>query len=323
MRVAIRRAAHQVLDTPRVLDDPIALRIIGDERADAIRQSPWKHQAPASRAARAFFVARSRFAEDELGRAAARGVAQYVILGAGLDTFAYRHAYPPGSLRLFEVDHPATQVWKRARLSAAGIAIPPSLTYAAVDFERQTLADGLTRAGFDRQAPAFFSWLGVTMYLSGEAFRSTLAFVASTGRGGGLVFDYAVPRESLGLIGRIALDAIAFRVASVGEPFRTFFDPRSLRAELRQAGFGSMTDLGRDELNARYFADRTDGLHVSGELGRVIVATLDGNIACRLPRPEFQGDGGAADAIDRNPLPGRAGFSVESCVSRGVYRASS
>src|SRR5271170_2255196 len=138
-RVAIRRAAHQLLDQPRVLDDPLALRIIGSEAEAALRSNPREDHA-FSRAFRAFMAVRSRFAEDELGRAVAHGVRQYVVLGAGLDTFAYRNAYP--DLRVYEVDHPATQAWKREQLHAASIPIPQSLTFVPIDFERQTLAQG-------------------------------------------------------------------------------------------------------------------------------------------------------------------------------------
>ncbi len=153
-RVAIRRAAHQLLDQPKVLDDPLALRIIGTEAAEELRSNP-KEDHAFSRAFRAFMVARSRYAEDELARAVGHGVRQYVVLGAGLDTFAYRNPYP--GLRVFEVDHPATQAWKREQLQAAGIAIPPSLTFVPIDFEQQTLADGLGQSGFDLQARRRFS----------------------------------------------------------------------------------------------------------------------------------------------------------------------
>src|ERR1700733_996414 len=158
-RVAIRRAAHQLLDEPKVLDDPLALRIIGSEAAAELRSNPKEHHA-FSRAFRAFMAARSRFAEDELAGAVARGVRQYVVLGAGLDTFAYRN--PHAGLRVFEVDHPATQEWKRERLRAANISVPSSLTFVPIDFERKTLDVGLEQRGFDANAPAFFSWLGVT-----------------------------------------------------------------------------------------------------------------------------------------------------------------
>src|SRR5262245_36371831 len=192
MRVAARRAAHQLLDHPRVLEDPIALPIIGPEAAAKVRSEPLPYRGRPGRSLRAFLVARSRFAEDELARAVARGTRQYVILGAGLDTFAYRNPHENAGLRVFEVDFPATQAWKRRKLTAASIAIPPSLTFAPVDFERQTLAAGLAVAGFDASGPAFFSWLGVSMYLSAEAIDSTLQFVASLPPGGGIVFDYAV-----------------------------------------------------------------------------------------------------------------------------------
>src|SRR6204780_882647 len=145
-RVAIRRAAHQLLDNPKVLDDPLALRIIGAEAANLLRTDPKEHHAFA-RAFRAFMAARSRFAEDELARAVERGVTQYVILGAGLDTFAYRNPHP--GLRVFEIDHSATQAWKREQLQSAGIAIPPSLTFVPVDFEHQTLANALARSGLN------------------------------------------------------------------------------------------------------------------------------------------------------------------------------
>ena len=152
-RVAIRRAAHQLLDEPRVLDDPLALRIIGSETAEALRSNPKEHHA-FSRAFRAFMAARSRYAEDELASAVARGVAQYVVLGAGLDTFAYRNPHP--GLQVFEVDHPATQAWKRAQLEAAEIAIPSSLSFVPIDFENQTLEEGLRCSAFNPGAARSF-----------------------------------------------------------------------------------------------------------------------------------------------------------------------
>jgi methyltransferase (TIGR00027 family) len=273
-RVAIRRAAHQLLDNPKVLDDPIALRIIGREAARRLRDGSDDQQGRFARAVRAFMVARSRYAEDELALAIARGATQYVILGAGLDTFAYRNPYAAGALRVFEVDHPATQEWKRGRLAAAGIPTPESVTYAPVDFEEQALSAELARAGFKTDVITFFSWLGVTMYLEPAAIKATLGYVASTPRGGGVVFDYAVPRSSLSWVGRIALDAMSRRVARSGEPFRTFFDPRELAAQMRAMGFTSIEDFGKDEINARHFKDRADGLRVGGSLGRVLAARL-------------------------------------------------
>ena len=274
MRVAMRRAAHQLFDSPRVLDDPLALAIIGPEAASQLTAEARTQSGTVSRSLRAFMAVRSRLAEDELARGVRRGAVQYVILGAGLDTFAYRSPYPESALRIFEVDHPATQAWKQRKLAAAGIAVPPSLTFVPVDFETETLASGLALGRFDPRQPAFFAWLGVTMYLTNGAIASTLDLIRSTAPGGGLVFDYAVPRASLGWVERVAFDTISALVASAGEPFRTFFDPQDLRARLGRTGFHSIEDFGRDELNARYFADRADGLRLRGGLGRIISAQV-------------------------------------------------
>jgi len=273
LRVAMRRAAHQILDSPKVLDDPIALPILNPETRARIEAERGQSGDLASRSLRAFMVVRSRYAEDELARAVARGAMQYVILGAGLDTFAYRNPYPKSALRVFEVDHPSTQEWKLTRLAEGSIAVPASLTFAPVDFECQSLADGLERANFRRDAVTFFSWLGVTPYLTAEAMNATASFIASMPKGSGVVFDYAVPRESLSFLGRLAFDRIASRVAVAGEPFRLFFDPESLKQQLTGIGFRSLEDLGSDEMNARYFSNRQDGLRVRGSLGRIMSAT--------------------------------------------------
>ncbi len=268
-RVAIRRAAHQLLDQPRVLDDPLALRIIGSEAAEELRSNPKEHHA-FSRTFRAFMAARSRFAEDELARAVALGVTQYVVLGAGLDTFAYRNPHP--GLRVFEVDHPDTQAWKRAQLQAADIAIPSSLTLVPIDFEQETLADGLAQSGFNGGAPAFFSWLGVTPYLTREACLMTLSFIARLPPGSGVVFDFAVEPALLNAGQRQALAALSKRVARYGEPFQLFFDPGKLQEELRTLGFHRTEFLQGKDLNARYFKDRRDGLLVRGSLGHLMAA---------------------------------------------------
>jgi methyltransferase (TIGR00027 family) len=274
LRVAMRRAAHQLADEPKVLDDPIALRILGPRAIARLQGGEGTGDDRLSKALRAFMAARSRYAEDELARAIARGTAQYVVLGAGLDTFAYRNPHAEAALRVFEVDYPATQEWKRRQLAATEIAIPPSVTFAPVDFERQTLEEGLRDAGFDRGKPAFFSWLGVSMYLTDEAIAATLGFVASLPPGGGIVFDYVVPRESLGILERMALDALSRRVESAGEPFVTVFEPKALAERLIRIGFRSVEDLGSDEINARYFEGRADGLRVMGNVGRLLSAEV-------------------------------------------------
>ena len=268
-RVAIRRAAHQLLDNPKVLDDPLALRIIGSEAANDLRSNPKEHHA-FSRAFRAFMAARSRYAEDELARAVAHGVRQYVVLGAGLDTFGYRNPHP--GLHVFEVDHPSTQTWKREQLQAADIKIPPSLTFVPIDFEKQTLANGLENSGLDANSAAFFSWLGVTPYLTREACIGTLSFIAGMPAGSGVVFDFAVDPALLNPGQRQALDALSKRVAAAGEPFQLFFDPNKLQDELKRLGFRRTEFLQGKDLNARYFNDRTDGLLVRGSIGHLMAA---------------------------------------------------
>lgn len=215
-------------------------------------------------------AARSRYAEDELARAVAQGVTQYVILGAGLDTFAYRNPHP--GLRVFEIDHPATQAWKREQLQSAAIPIPPSLTFVPIDFEQQTLESGLNDCGFSRTAPAFFSWLGVTPYLTHAACMTTLSWIARLPTGSGVVFDFAVDPALLNPGQRQALDALSKRVAAAGEPFQLFFDPEKLQDELKSLGFHRTEFLQGKELNARYFKDRTDGLLVRGGLGHLMSA---------------------------------------------------
>lgn len=270
-RVAVRRAAHQLFDRPVVFPDLIALRIVGAETASRIDRAA--EDEPVSHGLRAQVVARSRYAEDALARAVAAGTRQYVVLGAGLDTFACRNPHPAGRLRVFEVDHPATQAWKRERLDAAGIAAPDDLVFAPVDFERDTLADGLRAAGFDARARTFFSWLGVVPYLELDAVRTTLRVVAAAAPGSEIVFDYSLGPASLPAAERRAFEALAARVAVAGEPWRTFFEPAALADELAALGLAVVDDLGADALNARYFADRGDGLRIRGR-GHLMHARL-------------------------------------------------
>lgn len=257
LRVAIRRAAHQLTDDPPVLNDPIAVRLVGaGYERDLERAS---HTV--ARDFRCFMAARSRYAEDHLAKAVGGGVRQYVILGAGLDTFAYRNPFP--ELCVFEVDFPATQEWKRWMLSEAGIDPPSNLTFVALDFEHQTLAEGLREAKFDFAAPAFFSWLGVVPYLTLEAFRATLGVIGGLPAGSGVAFDYPVPPDTLTPQRRARFDLLAGRVAAAGEPFRLFFTPEQIADELRAAGFQRIEHADHEKLNELYFRDRADGLKLS------------------------------------------------------------
>jgi len=269
--VARRRAVHQVLDQqPLVLTDPIAVPILGPQTAASILAEAEKHNHPFSRAMRAFMVARSRYAEEQLRTAVRAGVDQYVVLGAGLDTFAYRNFYD--QLKVFEVDHPATQEWKRYLLAQAVIEVPSSLTFVPVDFEKQTLTDGLAQTTFDFSRPAFFSWLGVTPYLTLEAFRATINSIAAMPEKSGVTFEYALDRSLLSFREKLAFDLIAERVAQAGEPFQLFFSPDAMQQELRRAGFTTIEELTSSDINARYFKERKDGLKLQGGVAHLITA---------------------------------------------------
>ena len=209
--------------------------------------------------------------EDQLACAVAKRVAQYVVLGAGLDTFAYRN--PFAALRVFEVDFPATQEWKRAMLREAGIEAPESLTFVPLDFEHKTLAEGLAEAGFDDGKSGFFGWLGVVPYLTLDAFRATLATVAQLPPESGVSFDYAFSPDTLSPKRRMVFDALSERVAAAGEPFRLYFTPEEMEWELRTAGFQRIEQVDSKRLNEIYFKDRADGLKLSdSKLGMLATA---------------------------------------------------
>jgi methyltransferase (TIGR00027 family) len=266
---ALQRAAHQLLETPPVFEDPFALRIFGAEGVAWLGRNLDGYRTTSSRAMRAFLVMRSRFAEDELARAVAGGVKQYVVLGAGLDTFACRN--PHQGLRVFEVDHPSMQAWKRSRLKEQSIELPRSLSFAPVDFETQTLDDGLRAAGFRADQPAFFSWLGVVIYLSKPAVAGTLRYIAARPAGSQVVFDFAVPSSMISELERASRERSAARVAQAGEPWINYYSPAPFADELRATGFSQAQVLGSDEMNARYFGNRADGFRLYGS-GRMMAA---------------------------------------------------
>ena len=268
---ALLRAAHRLLDQPPILDDPLAARLIGPERTAVLHGDPKVLDTPELRRLRASIAVRSRYAEDCLAEAVRRGTRQYVILGAGLDSFAYRNPFAGSGLQVYEVDHPNTQAWKRARLQAAGIDLPASLTFVAIDFERETIAEAMSRSGFDAGAATFISWLGVTVYLAREAVLRTLAWVASLGPGSEIVFSYVTTSAPEGSAVAPALSSLAARAASQGEPWVTFFEPAALVRELQQLGFAEVEDFGGAQAVARYYGGRRDGLRPGG-LGHLMRA---------------------------------------------------
>ena len=245
---AAHRAAHQLLEDGRVFADPLAVSLLGWP-ADELKQQAAAD--PSQRGMRMFIAARSRFAEDSLAAAVAGGVRQYVVLGAGLDTFAHRNPFEAEGLKVFEVDHPLTQAWKREQLARAGLS-SGSLVFASVDFERQTLSDGLAAAGFDFGQPVFFSWLGVIVYLTREAVFETLSFVAARPPGSQIVFDYGEPVSAYPPAERPFHQARLDRMAALGEPWITRFEPEPLARDLRALGFTLIEDLGPAKIGPRF-----------------------------------------------------------------------
>jgi len=237
LRAAAHRAAHQLLEGGAIFTDPLAVRVLGRSEED-IKAEVRPGAAPMRR----FDCARARIAEDAVDREVADGLRQVVVLGAGLDTFAYRHAHGP-ELRVFEVDHPATGKWKRDRLAAAGIHPTVEPVYVGVDFERDDLAERLACAGLDPARPAFFVWLGVVPYLTTSAIFATLEMIAARRGGGHVVFDYGEPPHTRSPGARAYIETRAAAVAALGEPWITWFEPAILHARLKALGFADITDF--------------------------------------------------------------------------------
>ena len=250
---AIYRAAHQLIDRPQVFADPLAFSIIGPEAQATVHSEAGSVRSRLTAGLRLFVAVRSRLTEDTLAEAYAAGTRQYVLLGAGLDTFAYRSAENFPGLRVFEVDHPDTQAWKREQLARAKIDLPSALSFAPIDFERESLPAALARAGFDPKSPALFAWLGVVPYLTRESIFSTLRAIATFARGTIVMFDYGEPANLRSPRRWAAHAMLAARVAAAGEPFRSYFRPDEIVREIRALGYSRADDFNTEALNARYF----------------------------------------------------------------------
>ena len=237
---ATHRAVHQVLEGGAVFTDPLAWRILGIDEPARIEEVV-EHARQRPDVLRLFIARRHRFAEDRLATAVARGTRQVVVLGAGLDTFAYRNPHP-GTV-VFEVDHPATGGWKRERLAEARIPVPDNVRYVGCDFETEDVVGRLVEAGFDRDAPAFVVWLGVTPYLTPEAVEVTLRRIASL-PGGEVVLDFAAKVPGLSSADAELRRRLEARVAREGEPFRSTYGVAEMRALLESAGFGEIEHVG-------------------------------------------------------------------------------
>lgn len=258
---ALFRAVHQILDgVPKVLDDPLAEKILGDESVAQIRDNAERHARPYLITARTLTVMRSRFVEDELRIAIDRGIDQYVILGAGLDTSPYRPPASTANLTVWELDHPDTQRWKNHRLAAANIAIPANVRHVNCDFETQSLAEALAGAGFDQQRPAFYSWLGVTYYLGHQALFDTLRYIAAGAPGTQVIFDFGLADSELAPADLEQFKRFSNYLEKNNEPWLSRFSPRELQRELRDLGFSDTFYLSRELATERYLKGRDDGL---------------------------------------------------------------
>jgi len=250
LNVARQRAAHQVLDHGSILNDPFAMKILGEDETDVL---PFATRHPLASIGRLFTTARSRIAEDALSKAVERGLRQIVILGAGLDTFALRNPHGERQIRIYEVDHPATQAWKRERLAEAQIALPPSLVLVPVDFERDDLGEKLDAAGFQRTSPAFFTWLGVVPYLTQDAIERTLDYLSSI-QNSEVVFDYVEATEASSQDLRQLETERTKQLERIEERSVSRFEPAGMAAILRSHGFGSIEDISYQDIASRFGA---------------------------------------------------------------------
>jgi len=295
--VAWMRAIHQVLDSkPLILEDEPIVELLGRYHVEHASKAPGRFQMPGLRLLRSHVVLRSRFTEDRLGQALRRGVGQFVILGAGYDTFFARQPEWARKLRIFEIDQGGTQDDKLARISAARMSVPDNVVFGSVNFEAESVADGLRRHGVRFDVPTVFSWLGVTMYLTEPAIDATLGTVLSFPRGSEMVLTFASREVSAGReapasreappsrpasegffeaalnrpaaekgawgtgAGAPASGTLAAMVAAIGEPWLTYYEPDEIERKLRHAGFADVLLVTPEISTERYFAGRADGL---------------------------------------------------------------
>jgi methyltransferase (TIGR00027 family) len=258
---AVLRAIHQITSAEPLVYDPISPRLVDPEGPAYKIWSDFLAGLPTENRLRlTHYLLRSRYAEDCLAEAYARGLRQYVILGAGLDTFAYRQPVWGGEVRIFEVDHPATQRWKRELLRKAQIQIPENAILVPVDFEIKTTKPALREAGLDQNSPAFVSMLGVSQYLTEQALAETLSMVREMGPSSEIVFSFVPPDNTLPEDEAVLTKQFAERFAAIGEPWLTRPLPIELQRTLKGMGFSIVSHLPPEEADQLYFRARTDGL---------------------------------------------------------------
>lgn len=272
-RVALWRALHLEIDAPpHVLEDRIGLTLLAPDPG-------WQQRGDMdpqfTRPFRASIVARARFIEDLVIEQAGLGLHQYVILGAGLDSFAQRRPDVASRMTVFEVDQPTPQAWKRQRLTALGFGLPDWLRFVPVDFEaRESWRDALVAAGFDTSQPAIVVSTGVSMYLTREANAATLRQVAGLAPGSMLAMTFLLPLEMAAAEVRPGLEMAEKGARASGTPFLSFFTPPEMLALARENGFGDARHISATELTQRYFSDRADGLRPPSNAEELLVATV-------------------------------------------------
>jgi methyltransferase (TIGR00027 family) len=271
IRTALWRALHVEIDAPpHVFNDTLGLQLAAPE-------AEWRNRQDMShftRPFRASIIARARFVEDLVTEQVARGVEQYVILGAGLDTFAQRRIELASRIRVFEIDQPGAQAWKRQRLIELGFGIPPYLDLVPVDFEAgDNWWQRLSAAGFDSTRAAIIASMGVSMYLTKEAIMATLRQVATLASGSTFAMSFIMPIELMDAEVRTGMERAAAGAQASGTPFISFFTPTEMLALARDAGFKQVEHVSAAMLAERYFASRTDGLRPPNHAEELLVAT--------------------------------------------------
>ena len=260
LTAAAARAAHLIVDhEPLIFADTQALALLGDRAGELVSYHELHAAHPVLAGARTQVTCRARYTEDSLARAARRGVTQYVILGAGLDSFAYRTPHA-GGLRVFEVDHPATQDWKRRALAAAKVAVPDGVTFVPADLAADSPAGPLAAAGFDAAAPALVSWLGVTMYLTQGAVGETLAAIGGFAPGTEVIADYMLPEDMRDEAGAVYGTLVAQASAERGEPWLSSFAPGEMTDLACRSGFGAVRNVRQRQTIPAALWRRADAL---------------------------------------------------------------
>jgi methyltransferase (TIGR00027 family) len=272
------RAVHLLRDDdPKILIDPFARGLAGYESDEALAAAYDEHPMSRWTGWHTQFVVRSRYTEDVLEGAIREGISQYVMLGAGLDSFAYRRPDLMVSLDGYEVDQPMSQQFKRERVAALGLKTPVRLRHVPVDFEREALGACLLAAGFDRARPAYFSWLGVTSYLKRNAIVATLREITELATvGASIALTFIAPPSTLEGEDADVLRRTMAGAARVGEPWVSFFTPPEMTALLKDAGFRAISCFGPRDAHERYLAGRTDGLRLPGYWGMATASTMGG-----------------------------------------------